>query len=234
MEEEKSKDNMKLNLKSIPPQQSCFDKNWVLRSNQQEDIQDFICLICKQVSNNPLEINCTQHENMDESLIVGDNCLKQFLSQNPNSCPVEPHDSCSYSQSRLIKRYISELDVICPRQFQQEQEQQPHMTIQQGDKEGEMPGFVSCNFKGKVRHVNDHLEHSCCLQMVKCWFASFGCNHSCLKSAIHDHLTSNIKLHFDLVISSFDTLQQTIQQHQVPLFIDNFNKKQCMPILKKI
>ncbi|ETN97718.1 Centromeric protein E, partial [Reticulomyxa filosa] len=50
--------------------------------------------------------------------------------------------------------------------------------------------------------------------MVKCWFESFGCNHKCLKSAINDHLTSNMKLHFDLVIKSFNTLQQTIRQYQ--------------------
>ncbi|ETN97839.1 hypothetical protein RFI_39687, partial [Reticulomyxa filosa] len=62
--------------------------------------------------------------------------------------------------------------------------------------------------------VNDHLEHSCCLQVVKCWFESFGCNHKCLKSAIDDHLTSNMKLHFDLVIKSFDALQQNIRQYK--------------------
>ncbi|ETO17061.1 hypothetical protein RFI_20272 [Reticulomyxa filosa] len=31
MEEEKSKGNAKLDLKSIPQQQSCFDKNWILQ-----------------------------------------------------------------------------------------------------------------------------------------------------------------------------------------------------------
>ncbi|ETO36366.1 WD-40 repeat protein [Reticulomyxa filosa] len=50
--------------------------------------------------------------------------------------------------------------------------------------------------------------------MVKCWFEPFGCNHLCLKYAITDHLTSNMKFHFDLVIKSFDTLQQTIRQYQ--------------------
>ncbi|ETO03116.1 hypothetical protein RFI_34293 [Reticulomyxa filosa] len=136
MEEEKGKDNAKPNLKSITEHQACFDKNWILQLNKQEAIHDFICLICKQVANNPMEINCTQHKNMDESLIVGENCLNQFLSQNTNSCPVEPHDSCSYSQSRMMKRYISELDVICPRQFEQEQGQ-PQMSTQQGHEEGE-------------------------------------------------------------------------------------------------
>ncbi|ETN97652.1 hypothetical protein RFI_39877, partial [Reticulomyxa filosa] len=114
-------------------------------------------------------------------------------------------------------RYINELDVICPRQFQQEQEQeqqQLQMSTQQGHEEGETPGIISCDFKGKLKQVNDHLEHSCCLQMVKCWFESFGCNHKCLKFTIHDHLTSNIKLHFDLVIKSFNTLQQNIRQYQ--------------------
>ncbi|ETN98537.1 intracellular protein transport protein USO1, partial [Reticulomyxa filosa] len=168
-----------------------------------------ICLICKQVANNPMEIDCCQHKSIDELLIVGENCLKQFLSKNPNSCPIDNHNNCLYSQNRLAKRYINELDVICPRQFELEQ-----TATQQGHEEGETPEFVSCNFRGKVKQMNDHLEHSCCLQMVKCWFESFGCNHSCLKSAIHDHLTSNMKLHFDLVIKSFDTLQQTIRQYQ--------------------
>ncbi|ETN97569.1 WD-40 repeat protein [Reticulomyxa filosa] len=218
IEEEKSKDSAKADLKSVPQQQSCFDKNWILQLNQQKDI-NIICLICKQVANNPMEINCIQHKNVNELLIVGGNCLTQFLSQNPNSCPVEPHDNCMYSQNQMTKQYISELDVICPRQFAQRQ-----MATQQGHKEGETPGFANCNFKGKVKQVNDHLEHSCCLQMVKCWFESFGCNHTCLKSAIHGHLTSNMKLHFDLVIKSFDALQQTIQQYQVSLFIEEIRK----------
>ncbi|ETO34973.1 hypothetical protein RFI_02101 [Reticulomyxa filosa] len=104
MEDEKTKDNAKLDLKSVFQQQSCFDKNWILQLNQHEDIHEFICLICKQIANNPMEINCTKHKNMDESLIVGENCLKQFLSKNPNSCTVEHHDNY----------------VICPRQFEQD------------------------------------------------------------------------------------------------------------------
>ncbi|ETO03101.1 hypothetical protein RFI_34309 [Reticulomyxa filosa] len=148
--EEKSKDNAKLDLKSITEQQACFDKNWILQLNKQESIHDVICLICKQVANNPMEIHCVQHKDMDEPLTVGENCLNQFIDQNPNSCPVKPHNNCSYSQSRLAKRYINELDVICPRQFQQGQLQ---MSTQQRNGAGETPGFVICNFKGKVKQV---------------------------------------------------------------------------------
>ncbi|ETO06339.1 hypothetical protein RFI_31058 [Reticulomyxa filosa] len=94
MKEEKSKDSAKLDSNSLPQQQSYFDKNWILQLNKQEAIHNVICLICKQVANNPMEIDCSQHKNMDESLIIGENCLKQFLRQNPNSCPVKPHDNC--------------------------------------------------------------------------------------------------------------------------------------------
>ncbi|ETO03117.1 Serine/Threonine protein kinase, partial [Reticulomyxa filosa] len=68
--------------------------------------------------------------------------------------------------------------------------------------------------------------------MVKCWFESFGCNHTCLESVIDDHLASNMKLHFDLVSKSFDALQQTIRQYQVSLFIYDFNKKKYEEIRK--
>ncbi|ETN97754.1 hypothetical protein RFI_39772, partial [Reticulomyxa filosa] len=102
---------------------------------------------------------------MDESLTVGENCLNQFLNQKSHFCPVVPHDNCLYFQDRMAKRCINELDVICPRQFQQEQEQQLQMSTQQGHEEGETPGIVICDFKGKVKQLNDHLEHSCCLQM---------------------------------------------------------------------
>ncbi|ETO14843.1 hypothetical protein RFI_22525, partial [Reticulomyxa filosa] len=110
MEEKKSEDSAKLDLRSITQQQSCFDKNWILQLNQQEDINDFICLICKQVANNPMKINCDQHKNINGSLIVGENCLKQFLSQNPNYCPIESHDNCLYSQGQMTKQYIDELN----------------------------------------------------------------------------------------------------------------------------
>ncbi|ETN97914.1 TMF1-like protein [Reticulomyxa filosa] len=72
--------------------------------------------------------------------------------------------------------------------------------------------------------MNDHLEHSCCLQMVKCWFESFGCNHTRLKSAIHDHLTSNMKLHFDLVINSLD-MKLTLKNETLKVELQLKDKK---------
>ncbi|ETO32294.1 hypothetical protein RFI_04824, partial [Reticulomyxa filosa] len=202
LEKKKSKDSAKMELKSVFEQQSCFDKNWILQLNQQKDINDVICLICKQVANNPMEINCIEHKDVDESLIVGENCLKQFLSKNPNSCPVEHHNNCLYSQNRLAKRYIGELNVMCPRQFEQ------------GNKEKEESECMNCDFKGNMKQLDDHLKNYCCLQVIKCWFESFGCYHKCFKSMMQDHLTSNMQLHFNLVIRSVEALKQKIQKYQ--------------------
>ncbi|ETO19563.1 WD-40 repeat protein, partial [Reticulomyxa filosa] len=175
-------------------------------SQQQLYIKDFICLICKQIANNPMEINCTQHKNTDELLIVGENCLKQFLSSNPNSCPVEQHDGCVYGKGRLAQRQISELIVVCPRQFEQE-------------KDPQSPERSSCDFKGKIKQVNDHLENNCSLRLLDCWYKPFGCNYKCVKSVLQEHLVSEMQLHFDLVIQAFDALKQATEMRRVYLFI---------------
>ncbi|ETO23909.1 hypothetical protein RFI_13249 [Reticulomyxa filosa] len=46
--------------------QSCFNKNWVLQPNQLEDISEFVCLICKQIANNPVELNCPEHQHKNQ------------------------------------------------------------------------------------------------------------------------------------------------------------------------
>ncbi|ETO11974.1 hypothetical protein RFI_25405 [Reticulomyxa filosa] len=101
-------------------EQSCFSKDWILQSNQQEQIDHIICLICKQVANNPVEITCKQHKDLDVSRIVGENCLLKFLNANPNSCPVQHHDNCKYFRSETAQRHIDDLKVICPLQFKQD------------------------------------------------------------------------------------------------------------------
>ncbi|ETO05127.1 hypothetical protein RFI_32269, partial [Reticulomyxa filosa] len=133
--EENSKDEVKTEATSLSFVQSCFNKDWVLRSYAQEYIQHFICLICKQIANNPMEIECPQHENMDETLIAGENCLKLFFKNHNNYCPIQPHDNCHYSKSNLARRQIGDLTVMCIRQFEQELK-----ISNETEGEGEIPG----------------------------------------------------------------------------------------------
>ncbi|ETO07451.1 WD-40 repeat protein [Reticulomyxa filosa] len=188
--------------------QQCFDKNWLLRSNTQEQISHFVCLICKQVANNPVEINCPQHEQMDEAFIVGENCLKQFFKNNNNICPVQSHDGCQYYKIRSMQRQINSLNAICQRQFEQDLK-----TIEEGLADGDMTAI--CNFKGKIEDISGHLiNNSCALKISNCWFKQFGCEYSCFQKDLKQHLIENMKQHFELVIKKFELMRHIIQQQQ--------------------
>ncbi|ETO26870.1 G-protein beta WD-40 repeats containing protein [Reticulomyxa filosa] len=187
---------------SVFVEQPCFNTNWILQSNKQGQLNDYICLICKQVASNAFEINCPQHQDLDKSLIVGERCLKQFLNANPNSCPVQVHDGCVYNQVQLAQRYINDLEVMCPLQFQETQQ------------EDEITETIVCNFKGKIKELKDHLDNACPLKMVDCWYKPFGCRHTCVKHKLQDHLVLEVKPHFDLVAKLIGTLRQAIRDHQ--------------------
>ncbi|ETO12076.1 WD-40 repeat protein [Reticulomyxa filosa] len=176
---------------------SCFSKNWILQSNRPKRIDNFICLICKQVANNPIELNCTQHQNLYEPLIVGENCLKQFLSNNQNTCPVRYHIGCVYSQSKKIQQQIDALKITCPLQFEQKKEENEK---------------ILCNFKGKMNELSNHLDNECPLKLLNCWYQPFGCKHSCSKNKLQEHLISEIKFHFDLIVKFVQLQQEEIKQ----------------------
>ncbi|ETO36974.1 WD-40 repeat-containing protein [Reticulomyxa filosa] len=139
----------------------CFEKKWILQSNEPEQLNDFICLICKQIANDPMEISCPEHTNLEGLLIVGEDCLAQFLSNNNNSCPVQSHKNCQYHKIKSMKRQILDLNVVCPRQFQYDLRM-----IDDGHEEGKPPGTAVCDFKGKLEQLNEHLEKSCSLRLL--------------------------------------------------------------------
>ncbi|ETO06767.1 hypothetical protein RFI_30625, partial [Reticulomyxa filosa] len=190
--------------------QQCFDKNWVSQLNAQEQIRHCICLICKQIANNPIEINCPQHRDMNEALIAGESCLNKFFSDNGNTCPVQPHSGCCTYKIRAMQVQINELSVMCPMQFKQNVETAGR------DEEGQTVGdmTVTCDFKGKIKDINEHLNSSCLLRPTNCWFKQFGCEYSCLEKELKEHLIENMKQHFELVTKKFKSMQQTIQQQQ--------------------
>ncbi|ETO07018.1 hypothetical protein RFI_30374 [Reticulomyxa filosa] len=143
---------------------------------------------------------------MDEVLIAGEHCLKLFLENNNNSCPIQPHDNCQYSRNNAVRKYIDDLTVICIRQFEQEIKIS-HKT----EREGEIPGVIKCDFKGKLKDLNNHLINECPLNLINCLFKPFGCNHTCFSYNLKDHLITNMKLHFDLVTQLLQSMKQEIQ-----------------------
>ncbi|ETO14891.1 hypothetical protein RFI_22474 [Reticulomyxa filosa] len=213
VEDEKNKEEGKVGMDSLLFQQSCFDKNWILQFNQDEQIKYYVCLICQQVANNAMELNCPQHESVDESLIVGENCLRQYLNDNNNACPIQSHDNCIYSKNKQLQRQIGDLVVPCPRQFQQES------GISNEIEEGQTSEMIKCDFKGKIKEVGDHLDNACPLKLFNCWFKPFGCNYTCLGQDMNPHIVSTLQFHFDLIMKTFVSMQQTIQLSQVHCFV---------------
>ncbi|ETO15582.1 hypothetical protein RFI_21782, partial [Reticulomyxa filosa] len=178
-------------------QGSCFNKTWVLQSNQPEQIKHYVCLLCEQIANPPLEINCPEHE----SLTIGKACLKQYLSANKNFCPIQSHDGCRYIKSKAMQLYIDDLTVMCPKQFEQDSSPSEHYEQEQDS------AMIKCDFKGKIKDLNEHLQKDCQLALVNCWFKPFGCDHQCPRHKLQYHLISNLKFHFDLVTKLLDSLQ---------------------------
>ncbi|ETO14159.1 WD-40 repeat-containing protein [Reticulomyxa filosa] len=175
---------------SLSLERFCFNKEWILRSCPQEYIEHCICLICKQIANNPMEIECPKHVDMNKTLIIGEHCLKLFLENHNNSCPIQSHDNCHNVR----------------RQFEQELRRS-----NETEREGEIPGVIKCDFKGKLRDLNSHLINECPLNLIDCWFKSFGCNHNCSKHNLKEHLITDMKFHFDLVSQLFQSMKQEIQ-----------------------
>ncbi|ETN97724.1 hypothetical protein RFI_39802, partial [Reticulomyxa filosa] len=68
-----------------------FDKHWILQSNTEDQIQNFI-----------FEIVCHKNNDIDEVL---------------NNCP-QQHCECKYMKGKLGKAQIDQLKVVCPRQMQ--------------------------------------------------------------------------------------------------------------------
>ncbi|ETO02836.1 hypothetical protein RFI_34577 [Reticulomyxa filosa] len=151
---EKTTKGINTEITPVFVEQQCFDKNWILQLNQPEQFEHFICLICKQVANSLVELCCPQHKDIDESTIVGENCLKQFLKANSNSCPIQHHENIEYVRCTASQRHIGSLKVICPLQFQQESQGQNQRN------EG-----IVCDFKGKIKELSDHLSNACPLKI---------------------------------------------------------------------
>ncbi|ETN98092.1 hypothetical protein RFI_39425, partial [Reticulomyxa filosa] len=71
---------------------------------------------------------------------------------------------------------------------------------------------IVCDFKGKIKELSDHLNNVCPLKISDCWYKPFGCEYNCYKHKLNDHLSSEFKLHFDLVVKFIQTLQEEIKQ----------------------
>ncbi|ETO08071.1 ribosome assembly protein 4 (RSA4), partial [Reticulomyxa filosa] len=176
--------------------------------NNQNKVKRFICLICNRVANNPVEIICGVHNN--QPLIAGKYCLSTHLQNNNGKCPVGNHDGCNYHQSQTLQNQINEFDVLCLTQFEQ-------YILDIADEKKEKENRNVCGFKGKIGNMNTHLINSCPLNKSDCWFKGFGCDYSCQKKYLEEHLINDMERHFGLVMTEFKKMRTIINKQQIEL-----------------
>ncbi|ETO04633.1 viral A-type inclusion protein [Reticulomyxa filosa] len=148
----------------------CFPKEWVSLTNESEKVETLTCYLCNQIANNGMELCCDEHENVDQVYLVGEECLQKYLKLNNEKCPIEQHDYCEFSQNRIVRKLVSELLVICPRQFDLKKGQSNEETKSREEDNELNSNSISksnCDFKGKIKDLKDHLDKSCNLIPIK-------------------------------------------------------------------
>ncbi|ETO06371.1 viral A-type inclusion protein [Reticulomyxa filosa] len=162
--------------KEIFSASDCYNKDWVSLTNDSQKLNSLACYLCNEILNNAVELHCDEHENAEQVFLIGEKCLEMYLKQNNKKCPSEQHDHCEFSKNKVVRQSVSDLMVICPRQYDLNKDSQSDEgTAKSGEKaEYEKESNSnhsnpkrSCNFKGKIKDVKDHLDKSCRLISIK-------------------------------------------------------------------
>ncbi|ETO34632.1 hypothetical protein RFI_02458 [Reticulomyxa filosa] len=188
----------------------CYDKEWVALLNEQASLKGFQCVLCEQIAHNAIELTCSEHEDYQDALVIGEQCLKQYLNEHNNQCPVGNHDNCNYMKSRTIRNLVDELTVICPRQFESQ------LANNQTKKENIITETKQyCKYKGGIKKMEDHVDNSCCLKPVMCKFKDFGCDATLFDFNFEQHQKSQMQKHLGLLLDYIAVLQQKLDQYQL-------------------
>ncbi|ETO16567.1 hypothetical protein RFI_20772, partial [Reticulomyxa filosa] len=80
----------------------CYNKDWVLLTNNKQNLNHLICCICKQIANNVVELQCNEHKNAGQVYLVGEECLQVYLKQSNGKCPIQQHDHCEFIKNKSL------------------------------------------------------------------------------------------------------------------------------------
>ncbi|ETO34716.1 hypothetical protein RFI_02374, partial [Reticulomyxa filosa] len=141
----------------------CYNKNWILLTNKSEKVNILVCYICKQIANNAVELHCDEHENAEQVYLFGDECLQRYLKKSNGKCPIQQHEHCEFSKNKIIRQQVSDLLVICSRQYDLKKKQSKEEIILGKKEEHEN----QCNYKGKIKEMKDHLDKQCQLISIQ-------------------------------------------------------------------
>ncbi|ETO08159.1 hypothetical protein RFI_29225 [Reticulomyxa filosa] len=168
-----------------------------------------------------MQWNCivTSMKTLSKFFLIGEECLRQYLQQSNRKCPVGRHDHCEFFKSKTARQSVSELLVMCPRQYKSNEDLQLSERTKTREDEKSI-----CRFKGEIKEVQHHLETSCQL------LASRQNNSLDIQSqfnALNAQIEQFQKMFKDLQSQlHIEKLQTLESQKQIEALKENDNEKQ--------
>ncbi|ETO03547.1 Serine/Threonine protein kinase, partial [Reticulomyxa filosa] len=149
----------------------CYNKEWISLTNKLQKLETVTCRVCNQIANNAVELQCGEDESVEHAYLYGEECLQTYLKQNDGKCPIHQRNCFNHSKSKTVRKMVSELLVICPRQYDLNKKQ-PSEGTNSGEKEEQENGTDwnlknQCNYRGAIKEMKGHLDKSCQLISIK-------------------------------------------------------------------
>ncbi|ETO06398.1 hypothetical protein RFI_30999 [Reticulomyxa filosa] len=126
--------------------------------------QDFVCLLCKEIANVQLQIDCSEHK-QDEVFTVGENCLQTYLQIIIENIQCDNMNLGTLMLNSFKKEFIDYSQCA-------------------GDN-----SKLECYFIVDVKDIKGHLETDCTIKLIHCQYKVFVCDSLIFK----DYEGYNIK-----------------------------------------
>ncbi|ETO25213.1 WD-40 repeat protein [Reticulomyxa filosa] len=193
--------------------EECYSKEWLVRSETPERLENFQCVLCRQIANNAMELTCDEHDEQKDPIPVGELCLMQYLKEHNNQCPVGDHSPCKYRKAKAIRKFVDEFTVMCPLECANQSTQ-----LKEGSAITKTGTQQHCKFKGRIKDLKEHLENECPLKRLECKFKEFGCDDLLSHSDLEQHLEIEKDKHLNLLLTHIRILRQKEIDQNVTLF----------------
>ena len=196
---------------------------------------EYKCKICENVCKNPVELACiddhetsssndtdstnsndsdiNEHDHFlsdDHDVLYCQSCLKLHLSQNNNSCPINPklHENTHFNQARNIRKQINELTVYCYNN-KLANNTNDNKENENNNNEGELGS--GCEWNGKLSKLSAHFKQ-CKYNKLYCQI----CDKLCNDNNIKEHNKIYMLQHIDILFSKSKLGKNNINIHNNP------------------
>eukprot|EP01084_Bolivina_argentea_P261304 441518_1 len=173
------------------------------------------CGLCTQVCCEAVESSCyacDEDDNDDKQYCKS--CLRMHLNQNNFTCPIDKeHKNVSYTDCKYIRDKVNNLSIYCPTSNHDNVDgaegNQIQVTKGQNYDEKQDENKDSCDWKGKLHQLFDHLNNECKFyeKPMKCEYWKYGCTFIAGSKLLQKHNEQDMVSHMNLLCNIVDELR---------------------------